>query len=119
MVININTGHILIRRLHRADTFWKRFWGLLLHKKLPTYEGMLLTPCRSIHTFFMRFTIDVLYLDHSMRVVAAYPQVKPWRLLTGSREGRHVLEMSPGILALTGTTIGHQLQIINERSVHK
>lgn len=109
MVINLETRQVLVRQLHWADNFWQRFWGLLLYKKIAPDEGLLLTPCRSVHTFFMRFTIDILILDNSKKVVAIYPWVKPWRVIPGSTKGKHVLELPPGTSAATGTTIGHHL----------
>ena len=108
-VINLETGQVLARQLHLADNFWRRFWGLLLFKKIAPDEGLLLTPCRSVHTCFMRFTIDVIILDNSQKVVAVYPWVKPWRMLTGPNNGKHVLELPPGTSAATGTIIGHHL----------
>ena len=114
MVINIDTQKVLIQRLYLADNLWRRLLGLLPCRNLADGEGMLLTPCRGIHTMFMRFTIDVLYLDHLMRVVAVFPEVKPWRVLPIISEGRHVLEIPSGMLVATETVPGHRLYYSNE-----
>lgn len=111
MIINVNTGEILVKKLHFADSFLKRFWGLLRFKRLIEGEGMIITPCKSIHTFFMRFSIDVIYLDSAMRVVAISPNIKPWRVVNGPKNSQHVLEMKAGTLVKTKTKIGHYLKI--------
>lgn len=112
MLINLDTGQVLIRRLHIANTFRRRLLGLLPCRGLEAGEGMLLTPCRSVHTFFMRFTIEVLYLDKQLQVVAAFSNVGPWRVLPAAREVCHVLEMAPGTLTASGTAVGHRLKFV-------
>jgi uncharacterized membrane protein (UPF0127 family) len=109
MVINWNTGAVLAYELKKAESFWQRFLGLMPYKELPAGEGMLLSPCQSVHTFFMRFAIDVIYLDTDKRIVEAYPNVKPWRVLPFNRRSRSVLELAPGTLLKTHTDVGHHL----------
>lgn len=84
---------------------------MIPRKNLGMEEGLLLTPCRGIHTFCMRFNIDALYLDDQMRVVAVFPDVKPWRVLPYIREARHVLEMASGAISASGVQVGDQLLI--------
>jgi uncharacterized protein len=74
-------------------------------------EGMLIDPCSSIHTFWMRFPIDVIYVDREGRVVRADRSMKPWRIgpvFTGSR---WVVELPSGTIDATGTQIGDLLQV--------
>lgn len=111
MVINSDTGDVLAYGLKKADTFWSRFLGLMPCKRLPEGEGMLLTPCQSVHTFFMHFAIDVLYLDLDKQVVAVFPNVAPWRVLPFKRRCRYVLEVPAGTLQGSHTDIGHHLKI--------
>jgi uncharacterized protein len=74
-------------------------------------EGILIDPCSSIHTFWMRFPIDVVYVDRDGRVVRADRSMKPWRIgpiFTGSR---WVVELPSGTIDATGTQIGDVLQV--------
>lgn len=109
MVINLATGKVLVDKLHRADSYWRRLKGLMLIKRINTSEGLLLTPCKSIHTMFMRFSIDVLYLDPTFKVIRVFREVKPWRVLPFGRNVKHVLEMAAG--TAVGTEPGHRLRI--------
>lgn len=65
-------------RLEIADTFVKRFCGLMLRKELQEGAGLLLMPCVRVHTCFMRFPIDVLYLDESRRIIGK-ETLHPWK----------------------------------------
>jgi len=60
----------------------------------------------------MRFTIDVIYLDSSLRIIGAYENVKPWQVLPVVLDCRHVLELAAGRLAATGTIAGHRLEFV-------
>ena len=82
-------------RVALADDFFTRFRGLMLRKTLAPGEGLLLKNCSAIHCCFMRFPIDAVYLDGSMRVVAA-ETVKPWRLGGIFPGAKHVLELGAG-----------------------
>lgn len=78
-----------------ADTFFRRFRGLMLRKSLNPGEGLLLQNCSSIHCCFMRFSIDVVYLSEEMDVVKI-ETVKPWRIGSFVPGAAHVLEMEEG-----------------------
>ncbi|WP_366924547.1 DUF192 domain-containing protein [Metallumcola ferriviriculae] len=110
MVINLSSGRVLVKDLIKADSFLRRLKGLIPYKGLEHGEGLLLTPCRSVHTCFMCFAIDVLYLDENMTVIAAFSDVGPWRFLPGRKGTRQVLELPAGTLVATGTEKGHRLQ---------
>lgn len=71
-------GKLLGERIARADSFWMRFLGLMGRRELRTGEGLLLSQTSSIHMGFMRFPIDVLFLDESGRIVAVRERVRPW-----------------------------------------
>jgi len=112
LIINVDTGKIIVQDFKRADTFGKRFWGLLLRRKPIVDEGLLLSPCRSVHTCFMAFPIDVIYLDRFMLVVAAYSEVRSWRFLKSVKGVQHVLEVPSGTVVATGTKRGHKLEFL-------
>lgn len=92
-----------------ARTIWSRFIGLLGRSSLDPGQALVLEPCGSVHTAFMRFTIDVLFLDRSGRVVKAIPSLKPFRV-SGMLWGAHTtVELPSGVIAATGTAVGDQV----------
>ncbi len=95
-LINLTTGVVAVERLAFAATFWTRFRGLQFRKSLPDNEGILIVPCRSIHTHWMRFAIDVTMVNQEGVVVKFHPGVKPWRMLAASKWVSFVLETNAG-----------------------
>jgi uncharacterized membrane protein (UPF0127 family) len=91
-----------------ADTSAKRRTGLLKHTELQLGEALWIVPCESVHSFFMKFTIDVLYLDRVKKVRGVRHEMKPWRL-SACLPAHSVLELPAGLVAKTGTQKGDQL----------
>lgn len=81
--------------IRSARTFSQRALGLLGLRALPAGEGLLIRPCASIHTFGMRFPIDVLFVDRNGTVSAVHLYVEPWRMLR-CRGATAVLELTAG-----------------------
>src|SRR5512141_326403 len=88
-------GRVVLERCAVADGFLTRLRGLLGRRGLEAGEGLLLSPSSSVHTVFMRFPIDVVFLDRGLRVLGVVPNLRPWRL-AGRRGARHVLELAAG-----------------------
>ncbi len=84
--------------------------GLLGRKELPSGEGILLRPAGSVHTFFMRFPIDVVFLDRDLRVVCVAEDVPPWKA-RGSRGAKAVLEIAAGESARRKLVVGDTLSL--------
>jgi hypothetical protein len=84
-----------IMECRAATTFRDRFFGLMGRKDL-SRVFLLFPACASIHTFFMRGAIDVVFLDPQSRVLAVYPAFRPWRVLTAPKGTRDTLELPPG-----------------------
>mgnify|MGYP003736108927 FL=1 len=97
-------------RIETADSFWARFRGLLGRSGLEEGEGLIISPCSSIHCFGMKFAIDAIFLDKDYRVVAVYPDMKPGALAS-NRKARHVLELKAGEAARHNIQVGEQLRI--------
>ena len=93
---------------HAGDSATRRE-GLLKRTGLEPGEGLYIVPCEAVHCFFMKFTIDVLFLDRNKRVVKAVPSLKPWRISACFR-AHSVLELPEGSIASTGTSPGDQLE---------
>jgi len=82
--------------------------GLLGRASLEAGEGVLLRPAGSIHTFFMRFPIDAVFLDAELVVRAIRPHLGPWRL-AAARGSKSVLELAAGEAARCGLSVGDRL----------
>lgn len=107
-VINKTNGVVLAARARLASSFYDRFIGLMGQAELPPGDGLHLVPCNSIHTFFMRFPIDVVFLDTQNRVVSLRSGLRPWRA-TAIGRAHSVLELPTGVAAATGTSLGNLL----------
>lgn len=91
-----------------ANTPWRRLRGLLGRRELPRGEGLLLRPAGSVHTSFMRFPIDIVFLDGDLGVLGIEPEVPPWRV-KGRRGARSVLELAAGEAEARSLRVGDRL----------
>lgn len=99
--------HCQALRVKCADSFWSRFCGLMLTEALPHDRALLLRACTSVHTCFMRYAIDVLFLDAEQRIVEIREDVQPWRACWPRARGiRHVLELRSGGARAWGLHVG-------------
>ncbi len=101
-VTNETRGHVLADRADVADTSAKRRTGLLKHTGLEPGEGLWIVPCEGVHTFAMKFTIDVLFLSKKRKVLKIRPDMKKRRIAV-SFLAHSVLELPAGTLERTGT----------------
>jgi len=92
-----------------ANTSGKRRTGLLKHTSLPKGEGLWIAPCEAVHSFWMKFAIDVLYLNKKKKVLKVRKNMVPWRLSACLR-AHSVLELPAGMAEETGTQPGDQLE---------
>jgi uncharacterized membrane protein (UPF0127 family) len=79
-----------------ASTFVERALGLLVKSSLPQTDALWIVPCGGIHTWFMRFSIDVLFLDKDNEVLRVVPDVGPWRFVFAPRGTYSVVELAAG-----------------------
>ena len=108
-ITNITRGTQLAARARVAAGFWERLVGLLGRRSLAPGEGLVITPCRSVHTLFMRFTIDVVYVDRSTTVVKTVPKLKPFRTSGAERAAHSAIELPSGTISDTQTIAGDRL----------
>jgi hypothetical protein len=87
---------VLAERVEQASTPWKRMVGLLGRDTLPPGHALHLSPCGSIHTCGMRFSLDVVFLDGAGTVCRVFRDVRPLRVCSGGRGARSALEMAHG-----------------------
>ena len=107
---NPRTGAVLAHRVERAATPLARVRGLLGRGPLQEGQALLIKPCASIHTFFMRFAIDAAFLSGDLRVVRAISTLKPWRATRLYSRAAMVVELPAGTLVRTGTREGDVLE---------
>ena len=110
LVRNQTRNTLLAETAELADTASKRRTGLLRHTGLEPGQGMWIVPCEAVHSFGMKFTIDVIYLDRKKRVKKTRPQMVP-RRISGCLLAHSVLELPAGTIEATGTRAGDQLAI--------
>lgn len=108
-VVNTTRGTSLATAAWRADNAWTRFVGLMGRSGLAVGAGLHIVPCKSIHMWFMRFPIDVVYLDRDRRVVKVVPALGVFRFSWGGKSANSVLELPSGTIAETGTIAGDEL----------
>ncbi len=109
-VCNTTRGTVLAERACVARSFGRRLVGLMGRRKLDTGEALLIPRCSSIHTWFMRFPIDLIYLDESGHVVRIHARVEPFHLSWGGSRARDVLEIRAGAAAAGDTRPGDVIE---------
>lgn len=97
-VYNSTQNNMIADEVEVADNFVTRTFGLIPKKELKEGEGLLIKPCCSIHTFFMKFAIDVLFVNKKNKIVALYENVKPWRTLPVHFSSQYVIELPAGTI---------------------
>lgn len=96
MLYNETKKIMVVDNVKIAKTFKERFWGLMFKKKLGSSEGLMLLGCNSIHTCFMRFAIDVVFMDINHRVIGIKEKIRPWQLSGFVRKAYIALELPEG-----------------------
>lgn len=109
-VKNLTRGRMLADRADIADTSAVRRRGLLKHAGLAPGEGLWIVPCEGVHTFAMKFPIDVVFLNRQRQVVKVRPHMGKSRIALSLR-AHSVLELPAGTIDATGTQPGDQLEL--------
>lgn len=105
---------VVCARTEVADSFWRRLRGLQGRASLAPGDGMLFRGEGSIHSAFMRFRFDAVFMDRELRVIALAEQIPPWRT-RAARGARNILELAAGEISRTGLAVGDQLAEIEGR----
>ncbi len=108
-IVNRTRSTELAHRADVADSGSKRRKGLLGRDGLSAGEGLWISPCESVHTFGMRFAIDLVYLDRGLKVRKVLSHVRPWRI-SACFSAHSVLELASGMVHATETRRGDQLE---------
>ena len=107
-LINTRNGKVVADRLLTAFDSESRRKGLLAHASLPPSTALIIAPTNAIHTFFMKFPIDIVFVSKAGRVLKIRSSVPAWRM-TASLRAYAVFEMAAGSLDASDTRVGDQL----------
>ena len=108
-VRNVDKGTTLVTHGRLASSFVSRFFGLMGRRGVEDGGGLLITSSSSIHSFFMRFRFDAIFVDRDGRVVKIVPAMRQWWVAFGGRGAKDVLELPAGVALATNTQIGDSL----------
>src|SRR5882724_9362026 len=103
---NATQRHTLASILMVADSFLKSLIGLMGMPSLEAGHGLWIVPCQSVHTFWMRFSIDVVFLDQHRKVVHLVENLRPFRISKHLPKASSVIELPARTIAETGTQVG-------------
>lgn len=111
MIIKDSKGEMICENAKMADNILTRLLGLMFTRDLPFGEGLLIRPCNSIHTFFMNYSLDIVFLDRKFCVVKVIYDMKPWRISWVYFKAHQVLEMKAGKLK-NGIAVGEKFEVL-------
>ena len=106
-IIHKHSKRLIAKKAQVADGFFDRLMGLMFQREMKDYDGLLILGSNSIHTCFMRFNIDVLFLTKENKVIKIFENMKPWRFTWMYFSAIKVLE-------LPGGTLGKQIKVGDE-----
>ena len=108
-IYNSKQNKLIFGDIKIADNLFTRTIGLISKKSLDDGEGLLIKPCCSIHTFFMKFNIDVVFLDSKNQILAIYENVTPFKVLPIHITACYVLELKAGEISKSGLGVGDEI----------
>jgi len=114
IVHNTDRGSVLGETIEVADSAIRRVKGLLGRECLEDGQGLLFKQCASLHTFFMRFPIDVLFVDKSGKVLKVADGVRPFKLVAAPLRAHYAIELPAGAISRSDTRAGDRLSFREE-----
>ena len=111
---NTTRQTILASRTELADTVFSRLQGLLGRNSLPEQHALIITQCRSIHMFFMRFAIDAVFVDRQHKVVGLVENLKPFQMSPYFFRASYVIELPVGTIRETRTSLHDTIEWVGE-----
>lgn len=103
---NSTQNNLIAGDVQVAENYFSRNIGLLSRKSISSNEGLVIKPCFSVHTFFMKFPIDILFVNKKNEIIALYENVKPWKILPIHFSSRYVVELAVGQIAVNNICLG-------------
>lgn len=111
-VYNVENNNIVGTNIRMADKFFARLKGLMFQKELPEGEGLIISPCNSIHMFFMNFPIDVVFLNKDDEVVALVEGIKPRQISKIYFNAAYVIELPVSTIKNADIKVGNRLKCV-------
>jgi uncharacterized membrane protein (UPF0127 family) len=112
--VNFNSGaELLIDNLEVAESLIKRGTGLLGRQGLDVSQALWIKPCNNIHTFFMKFAIDCIFVDRNLEIKKIVQKVKPFRMVGPYWKAYSVIETKAGFAEEKNLQIGDQLYVVS------
>jgi uncharacterized membrane protein (UPF0127 family) len=112
--VNVTRNKTLANSLLVADTFLSSLLGLMGRRSLPVGEGLWINPCQSVHSMWMRFPIDVIFLSNQKSIIHMVESMKPFRITKYVSESRSVIELPANTITTTQTQVGDRVEITEE-----
>lgn len=113
-LVDKNTGSVLAEDVETADSFWSRFRGLMFRRKFEKGEALVFEIPEGrefgVHTFFVFFPIDLVYLDGGMEVIDIETGVSPWSTYSPETESKYLVEFPAGVVDEYILEVGHELE---------
>ena len=124
-LVDRQSGRTLVDSLELADGYWSRLAGWQFRRRPEPRHGLLLVPCSSVHTFWLRFPLDLVLLDRGGRVIDVRNEIRPWRAILPRPDTHAILELPSGAneietdqviraVAPAGTTFPKSLQFLRD-----
>lgn len=108
-VIHVPSQTVLASKIIKADNFFTRLQGMMFRPPLAAGEGIIISPCQQIHTHFMGYALDVIFLDSDYRVCYLISNLKPWKFTKFIKSATHVLELPADVGSII--QLGDQIQL--------
>ena len=110
-ILNTTRNTVICEQSRSADSFLARTRGLMGRKQLEQGHGLMLIPCNSIHTCFMRFSIDVIFVKKDV-ILGLVEAIPPWRLSPIYWNATFAIELASGTIARSRSSKGDQIRIV-------
>ncbi|HLD88213.1 MAG TPA: DUF192 domain-containing protein [Candidatus Omnitrophota bacterium] len=111
MIRNVTRNALIADKAIAANTMFKRMTGLLGRGALNPGEALVITPCRGIHMLFMKFPLDVIFIDRANTVVGLCPNIRPFQFSPFFLQAHSAIETPAGTIAASRTQMGDTIQI--------
>ena len=111
-IMSDGSDFLLSGNIKTADSFFQKLFGLMFSAPLKEGEGLLIDNCSSIHTFWMRYPIDVLFLDSNNKVIRFFEDLKPFRVTPFIRGAQKTVELKSGSVRACSLKTGDCLKLV-------
>lgn len=112
-IINETKNMNFIQGIYKTTSSIERMKGLIGTKDLKHMKGLLIDPCNSIHMFFMKYPIDVVFVSHKNQVVKIVHSIGPWRMTLPCFKAKYAIELESGYIKKSNISIGDSLRIVD------